>query len=49
MIKILKDILAKGLKIKLIGDSIAAGVGSSISYKTEELIFEDNGTKFLEE
>jgi lysophospholipase L1-like esterase len=42
-----KDILAKGIKIKIIGDSIAAGAGSSMSYKTEELIFEENGTKFF--
>jgi lysophospholipase L1-like esterase len=42
-----KDILAKGIKIKIIGDSIAAGAGSSMSYKTEELIFEEDGTKFF--
>lgn len=42
-----KDIFAKGIKIKIIGDSIAAGAGSSMSYKTEELIFEDDGTKFF--
>lgn len=42
-----KDILAKGLKIKIIGDSVAAGAGSSMSYKTEELIFEEDGTKFF--
>jgi len=42
-----KDILAKGLKIKIIGDSVAAGEGSSASYETEELIFEDDGTKFF--
>lgn len=42
-----KDILAKGIKIKIIGDSIAAGAGSSMSYKTEDLIFEDDGTKFF--
>lgn len=42
-----KDILAKGIKIKIIGDSIAAGAGSSISYNTEELIFEENETKFF--
>ncbi len=41
-----KDILSKGIKIKIIGDSIAAGAGSSMSYKTEDLIFEENGTKF---
>jgi lysophospholipase L1-like esterase len=42
-----KDLLAKGIKIKIIGDSIAAGAGSSISYNTEELIFEENETKFF--
>lgn len=42
-----KDILAKGIKIKIIGDSLAAGGGSSMSYRTEELIFEENGTKFF--
>lgn len=42
-----KDILAKGLKIKIIGDSVAAGEGSSASYETEELIFEEDGTKFF--
>lgn len=30
-----KDILSRGIKIKIIGDSIAAGAGSSMSYKTE--------------
>jgi hypothetical protein len=38
-----KDILSKGIKIKIIGDSIAAGAGSSMSHKTEELIFENKG------
>lgn len=42
-----KDIFSKGIKIKIIGDSIAAGSGSSMSYKTEELIFEDSGRKFF--
>jgi lysophospholipase L1-like esterase len=42
-----KNILAQGIKIKIIGDSIAAGAGSSMSYKTEELIFEDDGTRFF--
>lgn len=42
-----KDMLAKGVKIKIIGDSIAAGAGSSMSYKTEELIFEDDEVKFF--
>jgi lysophospholipase L1-like esterase len=41
-----KYILQKGIRIKIIGDSIAAGAGSSMSYKTDELIFEDNETKF---
>lgn len=40
-------ILEKGIKIKIIGDSIAAGAGSSMSYITEDLIFEDGGTKFF--
>jgi lysophospholipase L1-like esterase len=43
----IKDIFAKGIKIKIIGDSIAAGAGSSMSFKTEELIFEEDGTKFF--
>ena len=43
----IKDILTKGAKIKIIGDSLAAGAGSSKSYKTEELIFEENETKFF--
>lgn len=42
-----KDIFSKGIKIKIIGDSIAACAGSSMSSKTEELIFEDNGRKFF--
>lgn len=42
-----KGILAKGIKVKIIGDSIAAGEGSSMSYKTKELIFEDDGVKFF--
>lgn len=29
-----KDILVKGVKIKIIGDSVAAGAGSSMSFKT---------------
>jgi lysophospholipase L1-like esterase len=41
-----KDILAKGIKIKIIGDSFAAGAGSSMSNMTEELLFEEDGTKF---
>lgn len=42
-----KDILAKGIKVKIIGDSIAAGEGSSMSYKTKDLIFDDDGIKFF--
>lgn len=42
-----KDKLVEGIKIKVIGDSIAAGGGSSMSYRTEELIFEDDGTKYF--
>ncbi|WP_346873841.1 hypothetical protein [Clostridium sp. UBA5988] len=42
-----KDILVKGIKIKIIGDSVAAGAGSSMSYKTEELMFEEDGTKYF--
>jgi lysophospholipase L1-like esterase len=42
-----KDILSNGIKIKIIGDSVAAGAGSSMSYKTDELIFEEDGTKFF--
>lgn len=41
-----KEIFKKGINIKIIGDSIAAGAGSSMSYKTEELIFEDDEKKF---
>lgn len=42
-----KDILTRGIKVKIIGDSIAAGAGSSMSYKTKDLIFEGDGTKFF--
>ena len=42
-----KDILKEGIKIKNIGGSLAAGAGSSMSYKTEELIFEEDETKFF--
>jgi len=42
-----KHILLKDIKIKIIGDSIAAGTGSSMSHNTEELIFEEEGTKFF--
>jgi lysophospholipase L1-like esterase len=42
-----KDKLVEGIKIKVVGDSIAAGGGSSMSYRTEELIFEDDGTKYF--
>ena len=31
----------ENIRIKIIGDSIAAGVGSTLSYKTDHLIFED--------
>lgn len=31
----------ENIRIKIIGDSLAAGAGSSQSYKTEQLIFED--------
>ena len=41
----IKALLKKGIKIKIIGDSFADGAGSSSSYKTEELIFEDMETK----
>lgn len=41
-----KSIFQKGIRIKIIGDSIAAGEGSSMSYNTDELIFEDNGIKY---
>lgn len=41
-----KSVFQKGIRIKIIGDSIAAGAGSSMSYKTDELIFEDNGIKY---
>lgn len=39
--------LEEGIKIKIIGDSIAAGGGSSMSYRTEELILEDDGNKYF--
>lgn len=42
-----KNLFKKGVKIKIIGDSIAAGAGSSMSYKTEEVIFEEDGKKFF--
>ena len=32
--------------IKVIGDSLAAGAGCSTAFQTDELIFEDDGTKF---
>lgn len=41
-----KSILSNTCNVKIIGDSIAAGVGSSLSYKTKELIFEDNQIKY---
>lgn len=43
----MKDIFIKGVKIKIIGDSIAAGAGSSMSYLTDEPIFEEDGMKFF--
>ncbi len=42
-----KDKLEEGIHIKVIGDSFAAGAGSSMSYETEDLIFENNGIKFF--
>ena len=42
-----KKKLEKGIKIKVIGDSLAAGGGSSLSYRTEELIYEDDGKKYF--
>lgn len=41
-----KSAFEKGIRIKIIGDSIAAGTGSSMSYNTDELIFEDNGIRY---
>lgn len=41
-----KSVFQKGIRIKIIGDSIAAGAGSSMSYKTDELIFEEDGIKY---
>lgn len=32
--------------IKIIGDSLSAGAGSSLSYKSDEVIFEDNGAAY---
>ncbi len=42
-----KGILSNGIKVKIIGDSMAAGAGSSMSYMIDDLIFEDDGTKFF--
>jgi hypothetical protein len=42
-----KDILKEGIKIKVIGDSIAAGGGSSMSYRTNELILERQWNEIL--
>ena len=39
--------LENGVKIKIIGDSVAAGAGSSMSYETDELIFEDDGIRYF--
>ena len=41
--EVYKEKLEKGIRIKVIGDSLAAGGGSSLSYRTEELIYEDDG------
>ena len=39
----IQELLQKqNVRINIIGDSIAAGVGSTDGYKTEQLIFEDN-------
>lgn len=35
------------LKTKIIGDSLAAGAGSSEFYETQEIIFEDNGKSYF--
>ncbi len=32
--------------IAIIGDSLSAGAGSSLSYETEEILFEENGIKY---
>lgn len=42
-----KEMLKQGVKIKIIGDSLASGAGSSMSYLTQDLIFEDEGTKYF--
>lgn len=42
-----KEMLKQGVKIKIIGDSLASGGGSSMSYLTQDLIFEDEGTKYF--
>ena len=36
----------ENIRIKIIGDSIAAGAGSTKSYKTEQLILEDTKKYF---
>lgn len=41
-----KTMLLKGVNIKIIGDSLAAGAGSSDSYKTQELIFQEEGKNY---
>lgn len=42
-----KEMLKQGVKIKIIGDSLASGAGSSMSYPTQDLIFEDEGIKYF--
>ena len=42
-----KGILSNGIKVKIIGDSMAARADSSMSYMIDDLIFEDDGTKFF--
>ncbi|MDU7440128.1 MAG: SGNH/GDSL hydrolase family protein, partial [Clostridium sp.] len=39
-------IINNGAKINIIGDSIAAGKGSSQSYSSDKVIFEDDIKKF---
>jgi lysophospholipase L1-like esterase len=42
-----RNIIAENCSVKIIGDSLAAGAGSSMSYKTEEIIFEDDNIKYF--
>lgn len=42
-----KKKLEKGVKIKIIGDSLASGAGSSMSFLTQDVIIEDEGTKYF--